>query len=192
MEVDETAVNQDSMSPYEYEDDMGPGDSAPSTPRRSNRRWEVDYESSDDVQWGDLYKRYEGETNAFVMPEDPNETVKPGTKPKARKVTLVRDEPEDDEESDEARMGDEREAEVMVEANNLNERQYKNFLRNLAYEKMNDVITGNAYHTMDKIQSVRPSKRYVNDPKDYPADHPYKPILYHKVIEKRLRVQAIK
>ena len=190
MEVDETEANQDLMSPYEYEDDMGPRDSAPPTPMRSKRRWEVDYESEDNVQWGDLYKRYEGESKAYVMPEDPNEIVHPGTRPRARKVTLARDDSDDDDDEEE-QIGDEREAEVIREANNLNERQYKNFMRDLDYEKMNDVINGVAYHTMDKIQSVRPSTKYVNDPKDHPADHPYKPILYHKVIEKRLRVRSI-
>ena len=32
MEVDETAANQDSMSPYEYEDEAEQRHSAPSTP----------------------------------------------------------------------------------------------------------------------------------------------------------------
>ena len=66
------------MSPYEYEDDAEPRESAPSTPIQPKRRWEVDYESEDDAQWGDLYKRYEGESKAYVMPEDPNEIVHPG------------------------------------------------------------------------------------------------------------------
>ena len=95
---------------------------------RSKRRWEVDYESEDDVQWGDLYKRYEGESKAYVMPEDPNEIVHPGTRPRARKVTLARDDSDDDDDEEE-QIGDEREAEVIREANNLNERQYKNFMR---------------------------------------------------------------
>ena len=79
---------------------------------------------------------------------------------------------------------------VMRNADQLTERQYKNFMVNLDYEKMNDVINGVAYHTMEKIQSVRPSDRYVYDPKENPTN-PCKPILYHKIIEKRLRVRSI-
>ena len=54
-----------------------------------------------------------------------------------------------------------------------------------------NVIVGNAYHTMESIQSVRPSTKYVNDPNDHPENHPYKPIRYDRVIEKRLRVRPI-
>ena len=46
MEVDETAANQDSMSPYEFEDDnMGSIDDAPPTPMPGKRRVEINYES---------------------------------------------------------------------------------------------------------------------------------------------------
>ena len=43
----------------------------------------------------------------------------------------------------------------MKKADKLSERQYKNFLVTLDYEKMNDVINRNAFHTMEKSQSVR-------------------------------------
>ena len=56
-----------------------------------------------------------------------------------------------------------REELVMQNADELSERQYKNFLVNLDYEKMNNVINGSAFHTMEKSQSVRSSNRYIND-----------------------------
>ena len=39
--------------------------------------------------------------------------------------------------------------------------------------------------------SIRPSIKYINDPNDHPENHPYKPIRYDRVIEKRLRVRPI-
>ena len=92
-------------------------------------------------------------------------------------------------EEPEERIGDERENEVLKKANNLTERQFKNLMRDLDYEKMADVIEGPAFHTLP--QSVRPSKKYINDPNDHPPNHPYRPIRYDRVIEKRLRVQPI-
>ena len=89
----------------------------------------------------------------------------------------------------EERIGDERENEILRKANGYTERGFKNFMRDLDYEKMADVIEGPVYHTLP--QSVRPSNKYVNDPNDYPADHPYRPIRYDRVIEKRLRVRPI-
>ena len=187
MEVDETAVNQDSMSLYEFKDNEArPMDDPPTPLRPGSRKEEIDYNSEDDYQYGDLYKRHEGEANAYVMPEDPNEVVHPGARPKVRQVRLVRSkegaDSEDSEDEDgsegpkrpEKRPGirynrynsEDRDLTVMRNASQLTERQYKNFMVNLDYEKMNDVINGVAYHTMEKSQSVRPSDRYVNDPKE--------------------------
>ena len=83
-----------------------------------------------------------------------------------------------------------REKLVMQNADQLTERQYKNFFGNLDYEKTNDLINGIAFHQIEKSQSVWSSTRYVNDPEEDP-ENPYKPILYHKIIEKRLRVRSI-
>ena len=67
MEVNETEANQDSMSSYELDDknivnymDLDQGHTAPSTPIKV-RKWEINYDSEDEVQWGDLYKKYDGE-----------------------------------------------------------------------------------------------------------------------------------
>ena len=62
-------------------------------------------------------------------------------------------------------------------------------MRNLDFEKLADVIEGPPYQTLP--QSVRPSEKYINDPNDYPRDHPYKPIRYDEVIRKQLRVRPI-
>ena len=126
------------------------------------------------------------------MPEDSRQVIRTGTKPKIRrKVTLVRDGADAGAEHEEVeeRIGDERENEILRKANGYTERGFKNFMRDLDYEKMADVIEGPAYHTLP--QSVRPSDKYINDPNDYPEDHPYKPIRYDRVIEKRLRVRPI-
>ena len=61
-----------------------------------------------------------------------------------------------------------REELVMQNAEHLSERRYKNFLATLDYEKMNDVIIGNAYHTMETFQSVRGSTKYINVAKKDP------------------------
>ena len=209
MEMDETAANQDSMSAYEFTDDETEPHKlceashtrnspyvSPYLPRR--RRVEINYDSEDDYRYGNLYKRDQGESIAYNMPEDPNDVVFPGVRPKAKA--------KGDEEGDES-YGEngnefsnetpgrrvrkkERDLMVMLNADHLTERQYKNFLVNLDYEKMNDVINSVAFHTIEKSQSVRGSNRYVNDPEEDP-ENPYKPILYHKIIEKRLRVRSI-
>ena len=145
-----------------------------------------------EVQWGDLYRKYDGEERSWPFPEDTRQVIRTGTKPKIRrKVTLVREGADADAGHEEAeeRIGDERENEILRMASEYTERGFKNFMRDLDYEKMADVIEGPAYHTLP--QSVRPSKKYVNDPNDSPADHPYRPIRYDRVIEKRLRVQPI-
>ena len=86
-------------------------------------------------------------------------------------------------------MGDERENDILRMANEYTERRFKNLMRDLDYEKMADVTEGPPYHTLP--QSVRPSKKYINDPNDHPPIHPYRPIRYDRVIEKRLRVRPI-
>ena len=123
-------------------------------PRRN--KIEIDYNSEDDYRYGRLYKRDRGDSNAYHMPEDPQDVVFPRTKPKV-KTRRVEEAEESDSEEDypnerlsqrEIREG--REDLVMKKADKLSERQYKNFLVTLDYEKMNDVINGNAFHTMEK------------------------------------------
>ena len=167
------------------------GHTAPSTPIKV-RKWEINYDSEDEVQWGDLYKQYDGEERSWPFPEDTRQVIRTGAKPKIRrKVTLVREGADANAEQEEVedRMGDERENDILRMANEYTERRFKKLMRDLDYEKMDDVIEGTPYHTLP--QSVRPSKKYVNDPNNYPADHPYRPIRYDRVIEKRLRVQPI-
>ena len=168
---------------------------SPYAPRR--KKIEIDYNSEDDYRYGRLYKRDRVESNAYHMPEEPLDVVFPGTKPKVKARRVEEEEEESDKEEDypkERRSRREiREARadlVIQNADELSERQYKNFLVTLDYEKMSDVINGNAFHTMEKSQSVRSSNRYINDPEEDP-ENPYKPILYHKIIEKRLRVRSI-
>ena len=93
------------------------------------------------------------------------------------------------QEEVEERMGDERENDILRMADEYTERRFKNLMRDLDYEKMDDVIEGHPYHTLP--QTVRPSTRYINDPNDVLPNHPYKPIRYDRVIEKRLRVRPI-
>ena len=168
----------------------------PYLPRR--RRVEINYDSEDDFRYGNLYKRDQGESNAYNMPEDPNDVVFPGARPKTRAVRNEEGDELDGENGNEFSnetpgrrvRKKERDLMVMLNADHLTERQYKNFLVNLDYEKMNDVINGVTFHTIEKSQSVRSSNRYVNDPEEDP-ENPYKPILYHKIIEKRLHVRSI-
>ena len=94
-----------------------------------------------------------------------------------------------EQEEVEDRMGDERENDILRMADEYTERRFKNLMRDLDYEKMDDVIEGHPYHTLP--QTVRPSTKYINDPNDVPPNHPYKPIRYDRVIEKRLRVRPI-
>ena len=86
------------------------------------------------------------------MPEDPNEVVHPGARPKVRLVrSKERADSEDENESErpehpEERPGirynrEDRDLMVMHNANQLTERQYKNLMVNLDYEKMNDSST---------------------------------------------------
>ena len=88
MEVDETEANQESMSLYEFEDenivnymDLEQGHTAQSTPIKV-RKWEVEYDSGDDSQWGNLYRKYDGEERAWPFPEDSRQVIRMGTKPK--------------------------------------------------------------------------------------------------------------
>ena len=123
------------------------------------------------------------------MPEEPRDVIFPGAKPKIR----ARQEGEETESEDEERqyeLEDDKTSAVMRNSADLTERQYKDILVALDYEKMNDVIIGNAYHTMEKSQNVRKSTTYINDAEKEP-NNPYKPILYHQIVEKRLRVRGI-
>ena len=166
----------------------------PYLPRR--RRVEINYDSEDDYRYGNLYKRDQGESIAYNMPEDPNDVVFPGARPKTRAVRNEEGDELDGENGNEFSnetpgrrvKKEERDLMVMLKANHLTERQYKSFLVNLDYEKMNDVINGVAFHTLEESQSVRPSDRYVNDLKEDP-ENPCKPILYHKIIEKKVTRQ---
>ena len=54
----------------------------PYLPRR--RRVEINHDSEDDYRYGNLYKRDQGESIAYNMPEDPNDVVFPGVRPKAK------------------------------------------------------------------------------------------------------------
>ena len=87
-EVNETEANQDSMSSYELDDknivnymDLDQGHTAPSTPIRV-RKWEINYDSEDEVNWGDLYKQYDGEERSWPFPEDTRQVIRTGAKPK--------------------------------------------------------------------------------------------------------------
>ena len=140
---------------------------SPYAPHR--KRIEIDYNSEDDYRYGCLYKRDQGESNAYHMPEEPLDVVFPGTEPKT-KARRVEEEDESDNEEEypnerpsRRERREAREELVMQNADELSERQYKNFLVNLDYEKMNNVINGIAFHTMEKSQSVRSSNRYIND-----------------------------
>ena len=104
--------------------------STPPTPVRV-RKWEVEYDSSDDHQYQDLYKRYDGEERAWPMQEDLRQVIRTGAKPKTRrKVTLVKDDTDasgddgDDEEAEEAeeRIGDEREINILHNISQYSER----------------------------------------------------------------------
>ena len=173
--------------------------SEPSSPIRV-RGWEVEYDSEDEVNWGDLYKKHHGDEKSWPFPEDSRQVIRTGTKPKIRrKVTLVREgtdaNTEAGNEEPEERIGDERDTymqnEILKKANDLTERQFKNSMRDLDYEKMADVIEGIPFHTIESKQTVRQSKRYINDPNEHPPNHPYKAIRYDRIIEKRLRVRPI-
>merc|ERR1712020_344980 len=143
--------------------------SEPPSPIRT-RGWEIEFDSEDEVNWGDLYKKHHGDEKSWPFPEDSRQVIRTGTKPKIRrKVTLVREgtdaNTEAGNEEPEERIGDERDKymqnEILKKANDLTERQFKNSMRDLDYEKMADVIEGIPFHTIESKQTIRPSTRYI-------------------------------
>merc|ERR1712020_810077 len=143
--------------------------SEPPSPIRT-RGWEVEFDSEDEVNWGDLYRKHDGDEESWPFPEDSRQVIRTGTKPKIRrKVTIVREgtsaNTEARNEEPEERIGDERDKymqnEILKKANDLTERQFKNSMRDLDYEKMADVIEGIPFHTIESKQTIRPSTRYI-------------------------------
>ena len=113
--------------------------SEPSTPIKV-RGWTVEYDSEDEVNWGELYKKHDGDEESWAYPEDSRQVIRTGTKPKIRrKVTLVREgtnaNVEAGNEEPERRIGDERDKfmqnQILKKANDLTERKFKNAMRDL-------------------------------------------------------------
>ena len=196
-EMEDSEANNDSLSVYEYTNDKARPHELCEASHTSElygshsrrHKVEIDYNSEDDYRYGRLYRRDRSKRKAYVMPEEPMDVIYPGAKPKIMARQAGEEAHSEDEEGI-YELEDNETSHVMQNSTDLTEREYKDILVALDYEKLNDVIIGNAYHTMGKNQNVRKSTTYINDAEKEP-NNPYKLILYHQIVEKRFRVRGI-